>query len=151
MCSWIAQWDLDAYRVLSRLSRQFAKDFVLNVAFRKDFREKLAWHFPRRFLRETMFCSIMEWHHRLSNQLHSLYEPAQISKWARGRVDIWYQDGQIHRDGDLPAFEERDGKQAWYKKGVLHRENGPALITSSGVEMFYKNGSIVSPFAVDEK
>ena len=31
----------------------------------------------------------------------------------------WYQNGQLHRDGDLPAIIRSNGDQEWHKNGEL--------------------------------
>ncbi len=53
----------------------------------------------------------------------------------------WYQNGQLHRDNDLPAVILTNGTQKWYKNGLLHREHDlPAIIYPSGEQIWYKNG-----------
>ncbi len=48
------------------------------------------------------------------------------------RIDIsgtkrWYKDGLQHRlDG--PAVIWEDGVKEWYQDGLLHRDNGPAVV-----------------------
>ena len=37
-------------------------------------------------------------------------------------------DKRLHRDNDLPAIVCRNGTKHWFKHGVLHRANGPAVI-----------------------
>ncbi len=39
----------------------------------------------------------------------------------------YYKDGVLHRD-DGPAIVGRDGYEAWFKDGKSHREDGPAII-----------------------
>jgi hypothetical protein len=38
----------------------------------------------------------------------------------------WFKDGIIHRE-DGPAIISPNGNQAWYQNGVFHRVGGPAL------------------------
>ena len=69
------------------------------------------------------------------------------------------ENNQFHSYNDEPAiliesydeFEEVgeevitrkvEGYKAWYKNGVLHRENGPAIIRNNGSEYYYLNGEI---------
>ena len=53
----------------------------------------------------------------------------------------WYKDGKIHRDGDLPAKIYTNGDQHWYKDGKLHRDGDlPAIISSNGDQYWYKDG-----------
>jgi hypothetical protein len=44
---------------------------------------------------------------------------------------------QLHRNNDLPAIEYFDGSKKWYRKGQLHRLDGPAVINSDGTEEYY--------------
>ena len=49
----------------------------------------------------------------------------------------------LHRDGDLPAIEWKDGiRKEWYKKGLLHRVGGYALIDIDGNREWYKKGKL---------
>jgi len=32
-------------------------------------------------------------------------------------AQIWYRNGQLHREGDLPAMTHRNGDQSWYCNG----------------------------------
>lgn len=65
--------------------------------------------------------------------------------------------GQLHREGDLPAVDSYD-KSEYYKNGMLHRDEGPALKTSTQ-EAYYKHGVLhrdgdmpaVVHFITDEK
>lgn len=42
----------------------------------------------------------------------------------------WYRNGLLHRE-DGPAFICNDGKESWYRHGRLHREGGePAVISN---------------------
>ena len=96
--------------------------------------------------------------------LHRENGPAVVSIFGD---DEYYRNGLLHRDGDLPAFIDYRGKvQRYFKhgvmtregdkpseynygdirytndKGVLHRENGPAVITADGIENWYFNGKL---------
>jgi len=54
---------------------------------------------------------------------------------------IWFKDGEYHRDNDLPALIYHDGRKEWFKNGSRHRDNDlPALILSDGTQVWYKNG-----------
>lgn len=77
--------------------------------------------------------------------LHRDNEPAFINS----HQEIYFQNGIRHREGDLPAaihfIKNKDGTkevtaQEYYKKDILHRDNGPALIWSSGSYQHYNNG-----------
>jgi antitoxin component YwqK of YwqJK toxin-antitoxin module len=56
----------------------------------------------------------------------------------------WYnRDGQLHRNGDLPALIDKDGNQCWYKDGKLHRDGElPAVIYADGTQHWYKDGKL---------
>jgi hypothetical protein len=62
-----------------------------------------------------------------------------------GECTSWYKEGTNirHREGSLPAYEQVNGYKAWYVDGKFHRENGPAVIYSSGAEAFYLNGKYI--------
>ena len=36
-----------------------------------------------------------------------------------------------------------DGSKFWYKHGILHREHGPAMIYSNGIEVWYLNAKLI--------
>jgi len=42
-----------------------------------------------------------------------------------------YAEGLLHRE-DGPAIIHPDGRQLWYLAGKLHREDGPAVVYPSG-------------------
>lgn len=47
-------------------------------------------------------------------------------------------NNQYHRIGG-PAATWDDGSENWYKDGMLHREDGPALVRPEGDRMFGEN------------
>ena len=51
----------------------------------------------------------------------------------------WYKKGFMHRT-DGPAIEGINGYKAWYKEGNLHREDGPAIEYVNGDKFWYKEG-----------
>lgn len=56
-------------------------------------------------------------------------------------TQIWYRNEKIHRDNDLPAEMYANGTQKWYQNGKLHRDNDlPAIIRSDGNKEWYQNG-----------
>ena len=56
-------------------------------------------------------------------------------------TQIWCQNGKKHRFNDLPTEIWLDCTEIWYQKGKLHRENDlPALIKPNGVQAWYQNG-----------
>jgi len=48
----------------------------------------------------------------------------------------WYRDGVMHRD-DGPAIEFANGSKVWRVHGKLHREDGPAIIYFNEEYWFY--------------
>ena len=51
----------------------------------------------------------------------------------------WYKNGVRHRE-DGPAIEYADGRKQWYLNGLLHREDGPAFEWADGEKQWYLNG-----------
>lgn len=56
--------------------------------------------------------------------------------------NYWYnQNGEFHRDDDLPAIIYTNGTKKWYQDGHLHRENDlPAVIRADGTKIWYIDG-----------
>ena len=65
--------------------------------------------------------------------------PAKIVKGD----ELWYKNGLLHRENDLPAVNRLNGCQKWYKNGKLHRESGPAVIDRFGNQQWYNNGKLI--------
>ena len=53
---------------------------------------------------------------------------------------LWYKNGKLHRDNDLPAEIYPNGSQCWYKNGKRHRDNDLPAIISSGTQEWFKKG-----------
>ena len=53
----------------------------------------------------------------------------------------WYKDGLLHRE-DGPAIERANGDKSWYLNDLLHREDGPAVIGANGLQYWYFNGEL---------
>ena len=51
----------------------------------------------------------------------------------------WYKDGLFHRE-DGPALEWADGSKEWYLDGQRHRLDGPAIEYLGVYKAWYKNG-----------
>ncbi len=51
-----------------------------------------------------------------------------------------YLDGKLHSFNDMPAISYICGAKYWYKNGVLHRDNGPAIILYSGYAAWFIDG-----------
>lgn len=56
---------------------------------------------------------------------------------------IWYSNGKIHRDDDLPAIIFANGLHQWYKNGKLHRDGDkPAHVYLCGHIAYFKEGKL---------
>ena len=51
----------------------------------------------------------------------------------------WFWRGLLHRD-DGPAIEYVDGSKWWCRNGKLHREDGPAVERVNGDKRWYRDG-----------
>ena len=63
------------------------------------------------------------------------------------KVSLWYKNGYLDRKkkpARVAVTTRVDGKKfiskKWYKDGVLHRDNGPAIDLSDGTKVWYTNG-----------
>lgn len=79
----------------------------------------------------------------IEQQLSDIQEPLPGGGmlYSDSRLVNIYTDknGYLHRDHDLPAYEHKvNGKQIWYKHGVVHREGGKPA------EVVRKNGKLRS-------
>jgi hypothetical protein len=74
-------------------------------------------------------------------QYHRLFGPAYISETYD--YEIWYKNGVYHRE-DGPAIRHRNNF-VWYKEGQLHNLNGPAIINGGGPKEYYIDGRKYSP------
>jgi hypothetical protein len=55
----------------------------------------------------------------------------------------WRENGQLHRDGDLPAVITVDKSVFYYQRGRLHRiVDKPAAITANGDKYWCLNGRL---------
>ena len=56
-------------------------------------------------------------------------------------ITLWYKDGKLHREGDLPAIERYNGTKEWFKEGKRHRGGDlPAIMEAGGLKKWYKEG-----------
>jgi len=74
-------------------------------------------------------------------------EKLNLTKFLNGKFtnkngnEYHYKNGELHRDGDLPAVIASDGTQEWYKNDVHHRDGDlPAVIGNNGSQEWWKNG-----------
>ena len=69
-------------------------------------------------------------------------ESVRMVNW-KGVVKWISSNGEVHRDGDLPAVEWPDGQKEWYRNGLLHRDGGqPAVELSHGTKLWYQNDEL---------
>ena len=54
---------------------------------------------------------------------------------------FWYKNGILHRE-DGPAVELVNGIKEWYLNGHLHRESGPAIDRVDGTKRWYHRGKL---------
>ena len=52
---------------------------------------------------------------------------------------FYYKKGRLHRE-DGPAVEYYGGDGVWYKDGLIHREDGPAVMWDGEVEEWWIKG-----------
>jgi hypothetical protein len=55
---------------------------------------------------------------------------------------IYTLNGIYHRE-DGPAVIYSSGSQWWYKNNERHREDGPAIISQNGSQCWYKNDKLI--------
>jgi hypothetical protein len=53
--------------------------------------------------------------------------------------NIFYKNGVLHRT-DGPALEMVNKYKKWFKNGQLHRTDGPEIEYPNGEKWWYKNG-----------
>lgn len=72
------------------------------------------------------------------NQKKSEFVTNGIKIWADGQID-YYKNDLLHRE-DGPAVVTARGTVYWMQNGLKHRVNGPAIIHSYGDEEWWING-----------
>lgn len=48
-------------------------------------------------------------------------------------------DNKLHSVGDEPAVVYADGTKWWYREGLIHRDNGPAVVHPNGAQEWWLN------------
>ena len=56
---------------------------------------------------------------------------------------FWYKNGLYHRE-DGPAIEWNNGDKVWFKNGLRHREDGPAVEWYGGMKFWYYEGILLN-------
>jgi hypothetical protein len=82
-----------------------------------------------------------EWRNE-KRELHRVGGPAIVH--ADNSSKYWYRNGELHRE-DGPAAVSSEGK-AWFRNGLRHRSDGPAVELENGDKQWYTNGE---PHRVD--
>jgi hypothetical protein len=63
-----------------------------------------------------------------------------VSRYGYGYQE-WYQHGRLHRSDDLPAVVGTVRGLEWYKHGERHRDGDlPAVVGADGSKCWYKHG-----------
>ena len=62
----------------------------------------------------------------------------KIEYYNDGGVE-YYKNGVLHRE-DGPALIKENGDKEWYFNGVLHRDDGPAIELHNGERSWFTNG-----------
>lgn len=66
---------------------------------------------------------------------------ARMDDMIESGTKVWYLNGCIHRDDDLPAVVHEDGTRMWHQRGLRHRDNDqPAVMDADGTRIWYQNG-----------
>jgi len=68
------------------------------------------------------------------------FDEAMVSADA-GDVEAFYEAGVLHRE-DGPAIIYPGGGEEWYLAGVHHRDGGPAITTIDGSQYWYRGGDL---------
>ena len=63
-----------------------------------------------------------------------------VAEWPDG-TKYWYKEGLWHRE-DGPAIAGIGGHKEWYKEGKCHRLDGPAVERQDGSKFWYKNDNL---------
>lgn len=128
---WLAVCSPECWRVISLVSRNFAKLYVLSKHF-EPFRQKVRDKFTVKNVDKegNVF-------YTLCGKLHREFDlPALIT--VDGQVS-WYYYGHLSRGGDKPAYISRD-TQKWAVNGLIGRESDqPSIVTPFFIE-YFKDG-----------
>jgi hypothetical protein len=74
-----------------------------------------------------------------AGELHRVDGPAFISR----KLRAWYREGLWHRE-DGPALIFSDGSCVYYQHGLRHRTDGPAVDMASGHKEWWINGEFIA-------
>lgn len=131
---WLDARDLmNSYAAVSAAAAPPSSTKVEFVAARILREDELDWFAARGILvallvERSITSSAITW--RRNGQLHRDGDLPAVENCSGGKV--WCQDGEQHRDNDQPAVEYSDGSKIWYQRGKLHRDNGqPAVVLTN--------------------
>lgn len=80
----------------------------------------------------------------------------KIPEYFTGKIEYddggeyWFVNGILHRE-DGPAVIRFDGQQRWFYNNLLHRSDGPAIVHSEGYKTWFLRGEPVSAQEVFEQ
>ena len=66
------------------------------------------------------------------------YKTYTVREYSNGDIE-YRKDGELHRDNG-PAIITSYGSKFWYNNGKLHRLDGPAVESAHGSKYWYKDG-----------
>lgn len=66
-------------------------------------------------------------------------EQKKNGKYIEDDAVCWYKNGLLHRE-DGPAIICNDGTQEWYIEGARHREDGAAIEYADGDKQWFMHG-----------
>ena len=79
----------------------------------------------------------------VSPELMASYNDGSHTKQYPTGTVAWYKNGELHRDGDMPAKIYARGRLEWYKNGLQHRDDDkPAVISADDLLVWYKNDKL---------
>lgn len=64
----------------------------------------------------------------------------------RGVWKRWFKNGLKHRDNGPAIASDDDQEVHWYREGLKHRDDGPAITLSDGTSRWYVNGEVAESF-----
>lgn len=68
------------------------------------------------------------------------YDPCSTDQVLAG-AQIWYKNGVVHRDADLPAIVQANGTLTYVQDGEVHRAGDlPAIVKPNGTKMWFSHG-----------
>ena len=70
-------------------------------------------------------------------------QPASIRGLSRGlAIKIFARNGYIHRDDNEPSVISHDHGYEYYYQGLVHNDNGPAIVRTDGTQIWCNKGII---------